>query len=128
MVEKTKGRATDFDVHIGERLKLLRFASGLSQKDVAKNLEISFQQYQKYESGTNRISAVKLYALAQLMNVNIYEFFNGYGSDKKTAYDELKVLAPDGDLFVLLSCWQNIKSEQSKKSLLKFLKNFTKPK
>jgi transcriptional regulator with XRE-family HTH domain len=55
---------TEGDVYIGQRICEARFACGISQEVLAKKLGVSFQQVQKYENGTNRISAVRLTQLA----------------------------------------------------------------
>jgi transcriptional regulator with XRE-family HTH domain len=48
------------DVHVGKRLRLRRSALGMSQDDLGKQVGITFQQIQKYERGTNRISASRI--------------------------------------------------------------------
>lgn len=65
------------DVHVGKKLKNLRVLRGLTQTDVAKGLSISFQQVQKYELGRNRISASKLFEIANILNVPPAYFFEG---------------------------------------------------
>lgn len=65
------------DVHVGKKLKNLRVLRGLTQTDVAKGLDISFQQVQKYELGRNRISASKLFEIANILNVPPSYFFDG---------------------------------------------------
>ena len=68
-------RSTTFDKHVGKRLIYLRTIRELSQKDVAADLDISFQQVQKYESGKNRISAGRLWQISQTYKVPIDWFF-----------------------------------------------------
>lgn len=65
------------DVYVGQKLKQIRTLRRLSQTDVALKLEISFQQIQKYETGSNRISASKLFELAQILGVSPAYFFEG---------------------------------------------------
>ncbi len=69
--------ATRIDAHVGMRLRLRRIRAGMSQQEVAKLLEVSFQQVQKYEKGTNRISAGRLYILARILGMEISDFFEG---------------------------------------------------
>lgn len=52
-----RGRITDADVYTGRRIRALRLAAGLSQTEVGDALGITFQQIQKYEKGTNRVSS-----------------------------------------------------------------------
>ncbi|MBU4434694.1 MAG: helix-turn-helix domain-containing protein [Alphaproteobacteria bacterium] len=65
------------DLHVGQRIRLRRKLVGASQTQVAEALGLTFQQLQKYERGTNRISASKLHALALHMQVPISWFFEG---------------------------------------------------
>ena len=64
------------DIHVGKRLKQQRLLQGISQESLAKQLGITFQQIQKYENATNRISASKLYQLSQVLEVPIQYFFD----------------------------------------------------
>lgn len=65
------------DRRIGERLRTLRTANGLTQSELGQALAVSFQQINKYEKGVNRISAGKLYRAAQLLRVGIDAFDPG---------------------------------------------------
>lgn len=65
------------DIHVGKRLKLKRTLAGLSQTELALPLDITFQQLQKYERGTNRLSCSKLYSAAVALGVPITYFFEG---------------------------------------------------
>jgi transcriptional regulator with XRE-family HTH domain len=71
-------RLSDLDKHIGLRLRMRRILLNLSQDDLAQKLNITFQQVQKYEKATNRISATRLYEMAQVLNIDISYFFEGY--------------------------------------------------
>lgn len=71
-------------IHVGARIKLRRTLLGLSQEKLGDALGLTFQQVQKYEKGTNRVSASKLYRLAQILDVPISFFFDsmpGAGAD-----------------------------------------------
>lgn len=63
------------DVHVGKRLRLRRAILGMSQQVVAQKLGVSFQQVQKYEQGTNRISASSLFDLGGILAVPVNYFF-----------------------------------------------------
>lgn len=62
---------------IGENLRRFRHRAGLSQTDVGESLSVSFQQIQKYESGTNRLPIEKLYILKHIYDVPYEYFFVG---------------------------------------------------
>jgi len=70
-------RATDVDDHVGGRIRQGRREIGQSQNELADALGVSFQQVQKYENGTNRVSAGRLYAAAQHLGVTFDYFFEG---------------------------------------------------
>ena len=74
---KSSRLATDTDKKIGKRLRKLRKAKGYSLEEVARLIGLSYQQVQKYETGQNRISAVRLWQFARLYQVDIRSFFRG---------------------------------------------------
>lgn len=63
------------DLHVGKQLQLRRKLMGRSQQQVADHLGVTFQQIQKYENGSNRISASSLYYIGQYLSVNVGYFF-----------------------------------------------------
>lgn len=65
------------DVHVGLRVRLRRKQMDFSQERLAAGLGLTFQQIQKYERGSNRISASKLFEIARLLQVPIAYFFEG---------------------------------------------------
>jgi transcriptional regulator with XRE-family HTH domain len=65
------------DVHVGKKIRDLRIKKGLSQSDLAKKLDISFQQLQKNERGTNRVGCSRLWELSQALMVPVSYFFEG---------------------------------------------------
>jgi transcriptional regulator with XRE-family HTH domain len=67
----------DVDVHVARRIQKLRLLRGISQEQIAGELKLTFQQVQKYEKGLNRITAGRLYRLAQLLSVEVAYFYEG---------------------------------------------------
>ncbi len=65
------------DVHVGERVRITRLAARMSQTALADAGGVSFQQVQKYEKGTNRISASRLFQFAEILGVEVAHFFRG---------------------------------------------------
>lgn len=65
------------DIHVGKQLKALRTLRGLTQTDIAKCVDLSFQQVQKYELGRNRVSASKLFEISKMLDVPPGYFFEG---------------------------------------------------
>lgn len=72
------------DVHVGQRLRLLRERQGLSHYAVAKALGVTFQQLYKYEAGINRISASRLWDIAGILGCEVGEFFEGLSAERTT--------------------------------------------
>lgn len=65
------------DVYIGGRVKSRRLILGLSQEDLAKSIGLTFQQVQKYERGTNRISVSRLVDICRILKAPVGYFFDG---------------------------------------------------
>jgi transcriptional regulator with XRE-family HTH domain len=65
------------DIHVGQRLRRQRSLCGITQQDLAEQVGVRFQQIQKYESGSNRISASRLWDVAQVLQVPVAFFFDG---------------------------------------------------
>lgn len=68
------------DKHVGNRLRMRRIMLGMSQTNLADGLGLTFQQVQKYEKGTNRLSASKLQQCAGILQVPVEFFFEGVPS------------------------------------------------
>ena len=69
--------ATDIDLHLGRRLRRRRRLLGLTQQQLAMQVGIRFQQIQKYECGANRISAARLWQLAEALETPVNYFYDG---------------------------------------------------
>jgi transcriptional regulator with XRE-family HTH domain len=87
------------DIHVGQRMRLRRTMLGKSQDQMARALGVSFQQVQKYERGTNRISASRLFDVSRFLNVPVSYFFEDLTKDAVAARDEeVKVHFTDDDI------------------------------
>ncbi len=65
------------DIHVGQRVRQRRRLLGMTQQELGDSAGITFQQLQKYESGTNRISASRMWDIAAVMEVPVSFFFEG---------------------------------------------------
>ncbi len=65
------------DVHVGKRVRHRRWLVGMTQQQLAEKVGIKFQQIQKYETGMNRVSASRLWDIADAMDVPVSFFFEG---------------------------------------------------
>ena len=68
----------NFNVHLGKKLRLRRLSLGLTQTKVAQAINVTFQQIQKYEKGTNGVSSNRLMQLSQFLKVPIIYFFEDF--------------------------------------------------
>ena len=68
----------NFNTHLGKKLRMRRLSLGLTQSKVAKAINVTFQQIQKYEKGTNGVSSSRLIQLAQFLKVPITYFYEDY--------------------------------------------------
>ena len=79
----------NFNRHLGSKLRLRRLALGLTQTKVAQAINVTFQQIQKYEKGTNGVSSNRLMQLSQFLKVPIIYFFEDFKEFKDiTSNDE----------------------------------------
>ncbi len=65
------------DVHVGKRVRHRRWLVGMTQQQLAECVGIKFQQIQKYETGANRVSASRLWDIADALDVDVSFFFEG---------------------------------------------------
>ena len=82
--------AVDADIEMGRRIRLRRQEKGISQRELAGHLGLTFQQLQKYEKGINRVGAARLQQIAEMLGVDISFFYDGDG--KEPAVESLLVL------------------------------------
>ena len=68
----------NFNKHLGNKLKLRRLALGLTQTKVARAINVTFQQIQKYEKGTNGVSSIRLLQLSNYLKVPINYFYEDF--------------------------------------------------
>ena len=69
------------DVHVGKRIRQRRWMAGVTQQQLAEAVGIKFQQIQKYETGMNRVSASRLWDIAEALDVPVSFFFEGLSGD-----------------------------------------------
>jgi len=75
------------DLHVGQRLRQRRCLLGMTQQKLADAVGIKFQQIQKYESGANRISASRLWVIAQALEVTVSHFFQGLTDEERAMHE-----------------------------------------
>ncbi|WP_084397863.1 helix-turn-helix domain-containing protein [Henriciella aquimarina] len=80
--------ATEVDTIVGERIRRRRILTGLTQDQLGEALGVSYQQIQKYETGSNRVSAGRLYLLSQTLDVSPAWFFDGLDDETEPESDD----------------------------------------
>lgn len=114
---KSKNSNTSIDVALGKRLRFFRLARGKSQTDVASAIGVSFQQLQKYERGSNRLSVESMIRIARFLKVNPVEFIiTDLDEDSESP---LLTLPPQADQLQLLQHYANISDPAKRKAVVK---------
>ena len=79
------------DVYVGKRIRHRRWLVGMTQQKLAERVGIKFQQIQKYETGANRVSASRLWDIADALDVEIGFFFEGLETGGGSKLEEARV-------------------------------------
>ena len=107
----------NFNKHLGNKLKLRRLALGLTQTKVAKAINVTFQQIQKYEKGTNGVSSLRLLQLSNYLKVPINYFYEDY-SEYLTNIEKSK----EGHVSINYNFLVKLYSELNNEQKIKFSK------
>ena len=109
----------NFNRHLGSKLRIRRLALGLTQTKVAQAINVTFQQIQKYEKGTNGISSLRIMQLSSFLKVPVLYFFEdypGYSNSTNQPAEE------DLNFSFLVKLFTGLSSEQKDK-IFQVLKN-----
>lgn len=135
---KTKGTPNQVDVHVGQRLRVRRSLLGYSQEKLASLIGLTFQQVQKYERGTNRVSAGRLYELSKILDVPVSYFFDQISEENTPITPGMSDNDQDGfttenesngDLMArketldLVRIYYSIENPEARKDIVKFIKS-----
>lgn len=117
------------DAHVGKRLRLRRNMLGLSQEALGTQIGVTFQQVQKYELGTNRIGAGRLYDFSKILNVDVSFFYEGFADAAKAAgfaEDNDNSFQPEAidskETLALVRAFSKIKSQTVRKKVISLVK------
>ena len=106
----------NFNRHLGSKLRMRRLALGLTQTKVAQAINVTFQQIQKYEKGTNGISSLRIMQLANFLKVPVVYFFEDYPAYENLSLDSNKNEASeDLNYSFLVKLFSNLSSQQKDK-------------
>tara|TARA_B100001540_G_C15781253_1_gene631138 strand:- start:929 stop:1297 length:369 start_codon:yes stop_codon:yes gene_type:complete len=113
----------NFNIHLGKKLRMRRLSLGLTQTKVANAINVTFQQIQKYEKGTNGVSSSRLIQLSNFLKVPITYFFEDYG-DYDTSSQQNSSETTDLNYSFLMKTFSRL-DEQQKMKIIQVLKNTT---
>jgi len=106
------------DVHVGKRVRHRRWMLGMTQQQLGERVGIKFQQIQKYETGMNRISASRLWDIAQAMDTSISFYFEGIDGAETAEHPaaaQLGDLMVDREAIELVRSYNAIPAEQRRR-------------
>tara|TARA_X000000368_G_C22506911_1_gene483149 strand:+ start:138 stop:506 length:369 start_codon:yes stop_codon:yes gene_type:complete len=111
----------NFNIHLGKKLRMRRLSLGLTQTKVAQAINVTFQQIQKYEKGTNGVSSNRLMQLSQFLKVPITYFYEDY-KYYKDLKDSNPVETEDLNYSFLSKTFSSL-SKSQKEKILQVLRN-----
>jgi transcriptional regulator with XRE-family HTH domain len=109
-----------FNNHLGKKLRIRRLSLGLTQTKVAEAINVTFQQIQKYEKGTNGVSSARLMQISQFLKVPITYFYEQYKDYKAFSVDD--ATSEDLNYSYLTKIFTSL-SNTEKEKILKVLTN-----
>lgn len=122
------------DIHVGQRVRQRRILLGLTQTKLGDALNITFQQVQKYERGSNRIGSSRLYKISQILDVPVSFFFDEMPHDiskgevnlsnEKTGSDEKRIF-DNNEILKLASFYYGIENEKVRKQVYNLMKSLS---
>ncbi len=103
------------DVHVGKRIRHRRWMIGVTQQQLADRVGIKFQQIQKYETGMNRVSASRLWDIADALGVTVSFFFEGFDDSAADLADPGSDLMSDKEALALVRTYYAIPEAQRRR-------------
>ncbi len=103
------------DVHVGQRVRQRRWVVGMTQQQLGDKVGIRFQQIQKYEAGTNRISASRMWEIAATMDVPVSFFFEGLDGQAPDPGAARADIVTDKEAFDLVRAYYAIPENQRRR-------------
>jgi len=116
------------DILVGNNLRILRQRKGLSQTDLGRELGLTFQQIQKYEKGTNRVGAGRLYRMAAFLGVPVSALFDGAPkSSKPEHFESPMALLSRSDAVGLMEAFSKVSAPESRRLLVGLARQLASP-
>ena len=121
MSRRPEGSADPIDIAVGARIRLLRKVRGLSQQALADAAGVTFQQIQKYERGSNRVSASMLARIASTLESPVSEMF-GEAGPASGAIDQVAALLAEPGALELLKAYSGLPRGAPRAALVDFVR------
>src|SRR6266851_6371840 len=128
-------RINPIDKHVGSRVRMRRLMLDMSQTDIANALGLTFQQVQKYEKGTNRVSAGRLQHISQILQVPVEFFFEGAPHARGQGYAQTDAPSPQyvadflatSDGLHLTKAFMHIQNARLRRSIVNLVEQIASP-
>ncbi len=114
---KQSDRETE-DQRIGKLIRILRHKAGLSQTELGQAIDVTFQQVQKYEKGTNRVASSTLSVLSKVLGVTPSYFFDSHKAATNLNGEDALSLLADKRAHRLLTAFSSIKSNKLRDAIV----------
>ena len=125
--KRSRAQANTVDTHVGQRIRDRRNESGMSQTEVANALGVTFQQVQKYERGTNRVGASRLFDLSRILSVPVQYFFAGLNTQttpiEKEDDNVIHLVKPE--TIELVEAYYKVENPQVRRQILSTIRSIS---
>ena len=114
---------SNFNRHLGSKLRMRRLSLGLTQTKVAQAINVTFQQIQKYEKGTNGISSLRIMQLANFLKVKVVYFFEDFPLYESSNNSSSEVIKTEDLNYSFLAKLFSSLSDNQREKIFQVLKN-----
>ena len=125
--KRSLAQANTVDTYVGQRIRDKRNERGMSQTEVANALGVTFQQVQKYERGTNRVGASRLFDLSGILSVPVQYFFEGLNNQptpiEKEDDNVIHLMKPD--TVELVEAYYRVENPQVRSLILSTIRSIS---
>ena len=125
--KRSLAQANTVDTYVGQRIRDKRNERGMSQTEVANAIGVTFQQVQKYERGTNRVGASRLFDLSRILSVPVQYFFEGLNNQptpiEKEDDNVIHLMKPD--TVELVEAYYKVENLQVRRQILSTIRSIS---
>jgi len=119
----TKRGTSGADVQLGQKIRTRRQLAMMSQSDLAKKLGVSFQQVQKYEKGTNRVSMTRLQVIADALKEDITYFLRPSAGEQTTVALDMQAAMVNRDVIRLVKAFTTLPDNAVRMHFVRLIEN-----